>query len=114
MSPPGGESPLAGGRPHPRGQKELGCRRSLHSGPGGSGGRVLPEARVCVGGGGTRVRVCACGCGVVVAATAVPRLVTQAVQGSISCRCAGTVAQRPAGLGQVSLTPTLTVSSFQG
>lgn len=49
-----------------------------------------------------------------VVATTVPRLVTQSVQGSISCGGAGNVAQSQTQPGQVSRTPTLTPACSQG
>lgn len=65
----------------------------------GAPGRAGAEGVSCLEPGGVCVRVAV--------ATAVPRLVTQSVQGSISCRGAGTVAQRQTGPYQVCHTPTL-------
>lgn len=53
-------------------------------------------------------------CVLVMVETAVPRLVTQSVQGSISCRGAGIVGQSQTGPGQLSRTPILTPPSSLG
>ena len=66
----------------------------------GEPGRAGAEGVSCLEPGGVCVRVAV--------ATAVPRLVTQSVQGSVSCSGAGTVAQRQTGPDQVCRTPTLT------
>lgn len=90
------------GRDSPR--QVGGHARGAGLSPGDSGagapGRAGAEGVSCLEPGGVCVRVAV--------ATAVPRLVTRAVQGSISCSGAGTVAQRQTGPDQVCSTPTLT------